>query len=159
MILAEFLQVAAVIQAVRCEGAFREEAVGRPRSEGETSDQARELDLYYAPLARLTKQGDLISALMSKRYRASAVLGAQIDQAFEQLRDVINRLRTSSQALMHWATQPEGLRTRNAANIERYQADIWAGLSEPDRLQSMLNNAIEIVENVCRPIHRGDRTA
>ena len=88
-ILADFLQIADVIQAVRSPGGFWGEAAGRQRSEGETDDQSRQLDSYYVPLARLTQQSDLISELMSKRYRAHAILGSDIDQAFQKIENVI----------------------------------------------------------------------
>jgi hypothetical protein len=157
-ILAEFLQIADVIQAVRSPGGFGGEAVARQRSVGETDDQARQLDSYYVPLARLRKHSELISGLLSKRYRSRAILGKDIDQAFQEIMKLTSRIRTSSEALMHAVGQPEGIRERNEANIQRYEADIWGAQPEADRLQPMLNRAIEIVENVCGPILEQDRT-
>ena len=158
-ILAEFLQIANVIQNVRSPAGYWDEGSGRPRSEDETDDQARQLDLYYVPLVRLSKHSDLISGLMSKRYRANSVLGREIEQAFQEITKVISRVRTSAEALTHSVKQPESVLARNQANIERYETDIWGGLPETDRLQPMVNKAIEIVENVCRPILGGDRAA
>jgi hypothetical protein len=158
-ILAEFLQISDIIQNVRSPAGYWDEGSGRPRSEDETDDQARQLDSYYVPLVRLTKHSDLISGLMSKRYRANAVLGGEIEQAFQEITKVISRVRTSSEALMHSVKQPESVRVRNQANIEHYETDIWGGLPETDRLQPMVNRAIEIVEKVCRAILGGDRAA
>jgi hypothetical protein len=157
-ILADFLQMGDVIQAVRSPLAFGGEAVGRTRNDGETEDEARQRDSYYVPFARLTKHSEFISGLMSKRYRSRAVLGGQIDQAFQEIHEVIIRVQTSSSTLMRMVGVSEQGRQRNEALIARCAADIWRGLPEDDQLQPKVNQAIDIVENVCRPILEGDRT-
>ena len=99
-ILSDFMQMNDLIQAVRSPLAFGGEAVGRTRNEGETEEEARQRDSYYVPIARLTKHSEFISELMSKRYRSRAVLGDQIDRAFQEIREVIIRVQASSSSLM-----------------------------------------------------------
>lgn len=153
-ILSEFLQMNDVIQAARSPFAFGGEADGRTRNEGETEEEARQRDSYYVPLARLMKHSEFVSGLMSKRYRSRAVLGDQIDRAFQEIREVILRVQTSSSTLMRTV----GARRPDEALITRCEADIWAGLPEEDQLQPKVNQAIEIVEAVSRPILERGRT-
>jgi hypothetical protein len=151
-ILAEFLRMRDVIQGVRSPLAYGGEAVGRIRKDGETEEEARQRDSYYVPIARLMKESEFISGLMSKRYRSRAVLGAPIDQAFQEILKVINRIQASSNTLMRMVGVPGRVQQRNEDLIARCEADIWSGLPEDDQLQPMVNQAVEIVENVCRPI-------
>ena len=151
-ILSDFLQMVDVIQAVRSPLAFGGEGVGRTRHEGETEEQARQRDSYYVPLARLIKHSEFVSGLISKRYRSRAVLGAQIDQAFQEIREVIIRIQTSSNTLMRMVGVSEQVWDRNEKLISRCEADIWEGLPEDDQLKLQTTRSIEIVETVCRPI-------
>jgi hypothetical protein len=82
------------------------------------------------------------------------MLGDQIDRAFQEIREVIHRIQTSSSTLMRMVG---GSRT-NEALIARCEADIWGGLLEEDQLQPKVNQAIEIVETVTRPILERSRT-
>ena len=151
-ILSDFLQMADVSQAVRSPLAFGGEGDGRTLHEGETEEQARQRDSYYVPLARLIKHSEFVSGLMSKRYRSRAVLGAQIDQAFQEIRDIIISIQTSSNTLMRMVGVPEQVWDRNEKLISRCEANIWEGLPEDDQLKAQTTRSIEVVENVCRPI-------
>lgn len=156
VVVAEFSQVADAIRSARSTGMGFISAVERPRRKEETDEQARQIDMYYMPMALLRRETTLISELMSKRHRSQAVFGAEIGQAFEEISCAINRIRVSSDSLVHSVLEPNGIRQRNEKNIEQYLGDIWDGYSDTDRIQPRVSRAIEIVESVCRPILEGD---
>ena len=112
-ILADFFHVVDIIQDARSSGAPPERGLERPRTKEETDEQARDIDLYYAPKARLAKHSDVISGLMSKRYRSRAILGTEVDQAFDEISRAIRGIQISSDALAHSVTQPERVQGKN----------------------------------------------
>jgi hypothetical protein len=154
-ILADFFHVVDVIQDARSSGAPPEKGLERPRTKEETDEQAHSIDVYYAPKARLSKHSDVISGLMSKRYRSRAILGTEVDQAFDDISRAIRGIKISSDALAHSVTQTESVQRNNEPNLEKYRAKIWDEYSDVDPIQPILKNAIEIVESVCRPILGG----
>src|SRR5262249_53702692 len=89
-----------VIRAVRSPMSYAGEGAGRPRGENESEQQARRMDGYYVPFARLNNNSEFITGLMSKRYRARAVFGAKIDDIFRKLHDVLVKIQASAGMLI-----------------------------------------------------------
>lgn len=151
-VFADFLQMADVVRAIRSPGSSRSEAAGRQRAENEPEDVARNKDIYFVPLARIRENSEFISGLMSKKYRAKAVLGQQIEESFGAVHGVIVRIQVSAGTLSSMVSRGGIAMARNEALARRCEADIWSGAPGEDQLQPMVERAIAVAESVCRPI-------
>lgn len=150
-LVAGFHQLGDVIAAVRSPLGHAGEGQGRPRGKYETEEQARQRDTYYVTLARLKNNGEFISSLMSKRYRARALFGADIDQSFQDMQDVLVAIHVSADTLIRLSGASD--RTRDNDDIwNECERDIWRMSAAGDPLDRKLCHASEIVEAVCRPI-------
>jgi hypothetical protein len=143
--LSGFYQARNVLQAVRSPMSFEGEGAGRPRRDYENEAQARGRDTYFVPLARLKDHGEFLSGLMSKRYRAQAVVGPEIGRAFQTLHEVVVAIQVSADALI----QMSGLDVETRRKFER---DIWWTNLANDPLDQKVQGAVQTVEAVCRPI-------
>lgn len=151
-ILAEFLQMGDVIRAIRSPAILPGEAVGRQRRENETEEEARNKDLYFVPLTRMSENREFLSGLMSKRYRSRALLGDNIDEAFEAVREAIIEIQVSASTLMDMVGMGQIDFEKDEKRWLQCKADIWGGAVGEDRVGPMVKRAIDIVDSVCRPI-------
>jgi len=151
-VLADFLQMADVVRAIRSPASSRTEAAGRQRPENESEDMARDRDTYFVPLARIRENSEFISGLMSKKYRSKAVLGDEIDEAFAAVHEVIIRIQVSASTLSNMVGRGRAAFERNEGLWSRCEADIWAGAPGDDQIQPMIERSIAVAESVCRPI-------
>jgi hypothetical protein len=94
---------------------FGAEAAKRPRPDYENEAQARGRDIYYVPLARLKNHSEFLSGLTSKRYRAQAMFGPGIGDAFQSLYEVV----AAVQAHLPWLDAHWSSGCRNAAELWR----------------------------------------
>jgi hypothetical protein len=144
-LLSGFYQARNVLQAVRSPMSFEGEGAGRPRRDYENAAQARGRDTYFVPLARLKDHGEFLSGLMSKRYRAQAVVGPEIGRAFQTLHEVVVAVQVSADALI----QMSGL---DVETRRKFELDIWWTNLANDPLDQKVQSAVQTVEAVCRPI-------
>lgn len=152
VLVANFLQAHDVIRAVRSPGAYLEEGAERERQPNEDDNQRRTMDTYYVPLARLSRNSEFISGLMSKRYQARALLGSETDQAFQLIHEVIVEIQVSAQSLIRSVSRGQKPYERNESHWQRCESAIWEGLAETDTISTRVQSAIERIEAICRPI-------
>jgi hypothetical protein len=147
-LVAEFRQSRDVIKAIRSPMAYPDEGAGRPRHDNEEESEARQRDSYYVPLVRLKNNSAFLNGLLSKRYRAQALFGAEIDQAFRSVLEVMVSVQTAAQMLIGMA----GPRHGRDEFWERCEGDIWGGFREDDPLTRKMDEAIAAIEAIGRPI-------
>jgi hypothetical protein len=148
-LLAAFLEFAKVIDEIRFHDSFQGEHEGRVVEVGETSEQAALLNTYYIPIKRIKENAAFISRLQSKRYRAVALFGDEIDKAFGLTQSVVIRVSVSAHALSQM------VKSGNDENHERRQRlhdYIWSSGDGDDKLSKKVSDALEIVIRICRPI-------
>lgn len=154
LLLANFFQASDVIRAIRSPASFAEEAATRPRTPNETEGQAGQLDGYFVPIARIRANTEFISSLLSKRYQGRALLGDSIDEAFQLIDTVLNRIYVSAVALNSMVRRGSAALERHEDRVTRYEADIW-NTGTGDQLTLTVDQAIEIARRVCVPILEG----
>jgi len=91
-----FHQIRDVIMQIRSPLAYSNESADRVPGERETENVTRKINSYYVPIARLKQNGEFIQGLLSKRYRAQALFGADIDLAFQSIISVLNDIHISA---------------------------------------------------------------
>ncbi|MGH6836931.1 MAG: hypothetical protein ACREC9_15655 [Methylocella sp.] len=149
-LVAGFHQFRHVIQAIRSRHAYPDEGAGRPRGEYETEEQARHRDRYYVPLARWKNNSEFISGQMSKRYRARTLFEADIDQAFQELHEVLTTIQSAAGTLIGMSDFSDP--ARNDDIWEECEREIGWVQTKEDHLDQKVCQAIKTVEAVCRPI-------
>lgn len=151
-VLADFLQMADVVRAIRSPASSKSEAAGRQRPENEPEEVAREKDTYFVPLARIRDNSEFISGLMSKKYRSKAVLGPDIEESFRAADEAIIKIQSSAITLSNMVTRGNVAFERNQDLWRRCEADIWSGAPGKDQIKPLIERAIAVAESVCRPI-------
>lgn len=160
MVLSDFYQMTAVLQEIRNPGAFNNEWQGRAPEPGETPGQAQSRDTYFVPLARIKRNSEFLSGMLSRRYRSKAAFGTEIDAAFQIVHEVLVSVQVSAGTLMRLAGRFSERQQRNQVLWDRCEADIWMGAGDPDvpdRLASQMAQAVAIAERVCQRIIIGER--
>jgi hypothetical protein len=152
--LAEFRQMMKIIGAIRSPFAYGNEGTDRPRGKNETEEESQQKDAYFAPFARVVKHTDFIESFESKRYRAGAILGNGIDEAFQAIRDVIINIQVSSRTLAGIVDGGSQVRRANEALKESCERVIWENSALDDPIAEKVQRAMAVVEKVCWPILR-----
>jgi hypothetical protein len=149
-ILAGAYEVRAIIKGVRFPGSNSNESADRPRAAHEPLDVTRMLDTYYVPIARLKKADDRISDLLSKRYRAAALLGTEVEAQIVAFQAIIGEVVFAARMLMDDAKSFSGKMPQNAT--EKYREKIWSMSATPDLIDQRLDEIVSKIEAVCYPI-------
>jgi hypothetical protein len=149
-ILAGAYEVRAIIKGVRFPGSNSNESAARPRSPHEQLDVARMLDSYYVPIARLEKGEDRISNFLSKRYRAAALLGTEVEAQIVTFQVIISDIIFAARILMDDAKSLSGKMPQE--ENKRYRREIWSMSATPDLIDQRLNEIVSKIEAACYPI-------
>lgn len=152
IVLSDFYQMADVLRAIRSPGAYAAEWADRTPDTGETEEQTDNRNTYYVPIARIRRNSDFISGMMSRRYRSKAVLSAEIDSAFQQVHEILVQVQVSAGTLMRMVDRSGNGRQHNEALSERCEKDIWMGYGDHDPLEERMQEAIVSVERLCQRI-------
>lgn len=151
-VLADFLQMKTIIAQIREAGSFENENKDRLRDKYETEEQAKQKNTYFVPLARIVKNSGFISVFMSKRYRSNAVLGENIEYCFKNIEEVIISVESSANQLIHMIDRRIPRDDTNRALWDKCEQNIWQDLGDPDILNTKIQDAVSVVEKICRPI-------
>ncbi|ACL62418.1 hypothetical protein [Methylobacterium nodulans] len=161
-VLSDFYQMTAVLQEIRNSGALSNEWEERTPEPGETEWQAQNRNTYFVPLASIRRNSEFLSGMMSRRYRSKAMLGAEIDAAFQAVHEILVRVQVSAGTLMRLVDGSGEGRQRNQALRDRCEADIWMGAGDPnapDQLAEQMEQAVAAAERVCQRIITGEGAA
>jgi hypothetical protein len=161
-VLTSFYEARDVFVWVRSPAAFGGEGETR-QAEGEHDDVRRMRNVYFVPIERMQKHGELFARIQGQRYSFMAVFGADAVRPFELLREVQVRISISAQTLIRMVGN-DPARVNNQALFDRCEADIWEGMYEAtnqvDPLKASLVDMITRLETLCRPVllHSGPWT-
>lgn len=147
-----------VFDHIRSPMAYAGEGGTRPKQEGETSEEAQERDTDFVPFERINNYQEYFQRVIDIRPSIKAVFGkdkaAPLDKLLEIRRNIvvaaqmINRLKGRN----YFRTEEQ--HQEHFDRIEKYQAVIWKGLSEPDEIDEALAKAIAEMEVTAEPILR-----
>lgn len=148
-LLSSFYKLKDVVRSVRGPFSYGDEGATRKRRPNEIEAEAQSRDSFYVPIARLQKETTFISDLLSKKYRAQAVFGNDVQQAFELTVAVINKIQIASNMLV----ENVGQGRREPEPWRGLERDIWdtSGPDKPDELAQKILDAIGLVEKAVRP--------
>ncbi|MCA3083110.1 MAG: hypothetical protein ING69_10700 [Rhodocyclaceae bacterium] len=149
-VLSGVYELRAIIKHARFPGSFSSEGAERPRSPDEPQNIASTRDSYFVPIARLNQSGERINNILSKRFRAAALLGSEVADQLENLRIMLNEIRIAAQMLIqsageHTDRMPQAIH-------ERYINKIWSMSADPDPIEARLDEIVSRTEAICRPI-------
>jgi hypothetical protein len=149
-ILAGVYELRAIVKGARFPASFSGESEGRPREPGEAEETARMRDSYYVPIARLDRSEERIVAILSKRFRAAALLGEEAAIQIDAFRVVMNEVRFAAR-MLNENVGPYSERLPNEI-AKKYRNTIWNMSADPDPIDLRLDGAVAKIEAVCRPI-------
>jgi len=153
-VLTSFYEAKDVFEWVRSPGSFGGEGETRP-AEGEQEELKRMRNIYFVPIERMQKHGELFAKIQGQRYSFMAIFGADAVKPFQLLREVQVRVTVSAQTLIRMVGK-DLARANNQALWDRCEADIWEGSYEAtnqvDPLKVSLNDMIAKLETLCRPV-------
>jgi hypothetical protein len=148
-LLTSFYKLKDTIRAIRSPMSYESEAKDRIRDASEGRDLARSRDSYYVANARIQKNSEFLSDIISKKYRAQAVFQGDTHRAFELVVSVINTIQIASSMLVDQA----GKTRQDVEFWRKLEREIWdaAPPNKPDELTIKILQAIEIIETAVRP--------
>jgi hypothetical protein len=142
-VLADFYEARDNINAARSPAGFANEGSTRPRREGETENETRMLNAYYAVAERLNKRNEFFARLEARRYRFIALFGMPAAAPYQELRAIHSDILVAIRMLL--ATQKRGTA---ASNIAKWESTIW----DNDPIRPRLDAMVEAIEKLCRPV-------
>jgi hypothetical protein len=130
------------------EGGTRKPAEG----EGESESTKHMRDVYFVPIERLQREGEFVSAFMTKEHAAHAHFGSQATKAFGLFREAVRDVRIAADILIDTAAMP-----KNDPNfIQRMRNDLWADFGsmteKGDEVAKHVNDGVSLIETFCRPV-------
>ena len=151
-VYADFLQISAIINMVRQPSGLMSEASGRQRGPNETEEQSRQIDPYYFPVARINREIEHITSWYSKKFTAQAVLGNDIGARFDQLEAQIRRVEVAAHILISAILRGGYAFERNESFRSQHESVIWRNYGDRDLIQEQVEQCLQAVEEICRPI-------
>jgi hypothetical protein len=149
-ILAGAYELREIIKNARFPHSFASESAERKREQNEAADLTQTRDSYYVPISRLKKSEERIVAILSKKYRAAALLGAEIEEQIDALRIKIIEIRNAAGTLIRLTEHPPERQPRE--DVRRYQNIIWSMAQGPDPFDVALDQIVSKIEAKCRPV-------
>ena len=129
------------INIIRTPFQFENEACGE-NEKGRTMK-----DAYRSNLQRYETRKDKIGDFFSRKHRMKALFGDSSDEAFNIFNAQLGNVVQSLRILLN-----SNLRDLGRENLIKHEENIWIGMAEEDHITKEINRAIEVLENVCRPI-------
>src|SRR3984957_9886527 len=147
-LLAAFYKLRDIVLSIRGPFSYGDEGATRKRREHESEPEATARDSFYVPIARMQKQTEFLSDLISKKYRAQAVFKRDIQRAFVLANEVLNTIQIASGMLVEQVGQPGA----DPEFWRKLEGQIWntSTPDKPDELSQKIDQAIEIVEAAVR---------
>jgi hypothetical protein len=139
---------------VRNGAAFHDEGKSRDPQGGGAESISRTKDTYFVPVERIQSRNEFIAAFMTKKHECLALFGSASRESFEKFEEAIRHIHTASLTLIGML-QPDGHFSDKDLG-QNLLADIWAGygraFNRDDRIEAMINRAVEVAESLCRPV-------
>jgi len=157
-VLCLFYRAERAIEAIRCPGSYASEGQTRTPEESERSEQKQARDQAHVVVKRIQDHGEILDQLYTLRFRFMARFGRDRAKPFDEMRDVVIKIRVSAMCLaVLWADRlRRGNDTKDGTEkqIEKHEAVIWSsGVKDP--MESGVKRIVEEIEAICRPIIDG----
>jgi hypothetical protein len=150
VVLADFYQAHRIIEEARSPGSMGDEGSKRPKLPGETEDETRTLNAYFATAERLNHRSEFFAQLHSRRYRFIAYFGHEAAKPYDDLHKIYAEILVAVGMLLNTHRQrdmgfmPQG--------IDEWRGTIGWGSSEKDTIPARLTAIVEAIEKTCRPV-------
>lgn len=157
-VLCLFYEARDAVQHIRNPFSHANEGNSRKADESETPEQKEAYDRAYVLIERFNTHIELFNKMHSVRYRFMAQFGPGAGKPFEDFRRILNEIQVSAQALARaWAEKYRHFRTDTQETdhynfIRKQESIFWEGLPEEDIIKPGVENCIEDIEKICRPI-------
>lgn len=172
-VLALCYETKEIISYMRSPGGFSGEGETRKADEGEPDEVRRKRNLAWVPIERHNQHVEKLSRLWALSYRFRAQFSIEDSQPIEDLRDIINSVKSAAHILsvywttFNWAAMSEEQSERNNALQDKYQGIFWEGhnttasvngIAPPDEIQIKVNIAVHQIEETCREVLHAQHT-
>jgi hypothetical protein len=143
-------EVREVITAARSPLSFVGEGETRQRAPDESESEARRLDAYFATVERLNRKAEVFAQLAARKYRFSAIFGAESAALYEELFSARHEIIVAVQMLIEtYRDRNEGTLPNDRKEWEKIIG--WRPIGE-DPIARRIDLAIDAIERVCRPV-------
>lgn len=149
-VLAGAYELRAIIKGARFPASFSGESEGRQRAPDEPDSVAQTRDSYYVPIARMDRSEERIVAILSKRFRTSALLGEESANQLDSFRVIMNEIRLAARMLIDSVGSGAERLPENLS--KKHRNTIWSMFEDPDPLDARLDQIVTRIEAICRPI-------
>ena len=147
--LTAFYEFEGVIKFVRSPWTKSNEGKDRPEREGESEGVARIRDSYFAPMQRLSNREELFARIRTLRLKFRTYFGEEAEDAFQTAHTIPNEIMIAVHMLIDSVDDPEIL--TSDPMYQEWKSTIWQHNNE-DEIQQRINDAIELIETLCKPI-------
>lgn len=154
-VITSFYEAHDKLRALRSPFAYPEsESEGRARRENEADDERRVRDQHYVPLARLEKQSAFWSDFFGRRFLMRAIFSESGNAPYLLVDEALREFRAA--ASTRYASIQRGRIEIDSETNRGFDRILWE-VSDDDKLNSKLTEAIKKMEDVCVPIIRSGR--
>ena len=145
-VLSGFYQMQDIIMFIRTPISFGGEGETRRRAESETEADTELRNRLFIPIERLNQHGQFIADLRAKGYRMKAMFA---EKPFDTLREVLEDIVLASRMMLITTNLDNAAR---ADLYEKWRKTTQYRASDDDPIAQKVESAIELVEQVCRPV-------
>jgi hypothetical protein len=158
-VLTLFYQARDAVGRIRNPFSRHGEGETRKAGEYERPDEKELLNRAYVVVERFDKEREIFNKLDVVRYRFMARFGADSKQPFDDLRSIITDIFVSANRLgsHYWQRQgrvqmSETEFQTHLREMHEHEANFWEGAAKKDPVKKRIDEAIEGIEKICRPI-------
>lgn len=143
-VLAKFYSVRDIYSDARAPMVWAGEMVPK---EGE-SERVKESN--YAPIARLSRNREELSAFWAKEYEFAALFGEHVREPYHKVRRVHHKIQVAVETLLNINDSSNDQATRELRMKCRHEA--FRGFTEDDELSAEMDAAVAQIEEICRSV-------
>ena len=116
---------------------------------------AKLLDTYFIAIERINDNRKFIAELLSKKYRAVAVFGQQIEGPFDSVNKSITKVSVSANMIMRTiSVSPRATNIILDDFCRQCEHDIWYSSAIPDQIAEQMDEAAKLVQQICGSVLR-----
>jgi hypothetical protein len=113
------------------------------------------MNTYFIPIERLVREKELFAKLHAQRYLFKAYYGEAATKPFKTFSDAHTEIQTTASILMKLAQYDNATRAVAASRDDLENRLGWGKRDRPDDLDRSLDQAVEEIESICKPILEG----
>ncbi len=149
-VLSGFYQMRDIMSSIRSPNGYTGEGESRKCAANETPEMKAKLDQHFVTIERYKQHIEFFSTFRSKRYRMRALFGPSAEKAFTLMDEAVSSVITASRMLM-MRVGPQ-LTQLDPKLSSKWDYAVWETGGENDLVAVKINEAVKLIEDVCRPI-------